>query len=71
MDAAEGMRLLDGSSACWLRMTDERSGAILATHAFAEYRWAKVPAQQTQRCLRQTFGLYGCPKAVRVDNGIP
>jgi hypothetical protein len=71
MDAVERLRLLDGSGASWLRLTDECSGAILATDVFAECRWAKVPAAATQDCLRRAFGRYGCPKAVRVDNGIP
>jgi hypothetical protein len=71
MDAVECLRLQDGSGACWLRLSDEYSGAILATFAFAEYRWAKVPARQTQEALRLGFGKYGCPGAVRVDNGIP
>jgi hypothetical protein len=34
MDAVEGLRLADGSGACWLRQTDECSGAILATELF-------------------------------------
>jgi hypothetical protein len=71
MDAVECLRLLDGSGACWLRLSDEYSGAILATFAFPEYRWAKVPARETQEALRLGFGRYGCPGAVRVDNGIP
>jgi hypothetical protein len=71
MDAVECLRLHDGSGACWLRLSDERSGAILATYAFAFYRWAKVPAASTQQSLRLSFGRYGRPGAVRVDNGIP
>jgi len=71
MDAVECLRLQDGSGACWLRMSDEYSGAILATDVFAEYRWAKVPATSTQRALRQAFTRWGCPQVIRVDNGIP
>jgi hypothetical protein len=71
MDAVECLRLLDGSAACWLRISDECSGTILATSVFAEYRWAKVPAEKTQEALRLAFAKYGCPGAVRVDNGIP
>ena len=33
-DAVEGLTLGDGSPACWLRMTDEHSGAILVTELF-------------------------------------
>jgi hypothetical protein len=71
MDAVECLRLKDGSGACWLRLTDEFTGAILATFVFAEYRWAKVPARATQQALRRAFRRWGCPPALRVDNGIP
>src|SRR5262249_21305104 len=33
-DAVERLILLDGSPACWLRISDEYSGAILATELF-------------------------------------
>jgi hypothetical protein len=71
MDAVECLRLQDGSGASWLRISDECSGAILATDVFGEYRWSKVPAVQTQEALRRNFAKWGCPGAVRVDNGIP
>jgi hypothetical protein len=71
MDAVECLRLRDGSGACWLRLTDEYTGAILATEAFAQYRWAGVPATSTQQALRQAFARWGCPPAFRVDNGNP
>lgn len=71
MDAVEGLRLRGGQRASWLRLSDERSGAILATYVFACPRWSGVPAEQTRDCLRRAFGLYGRPLAVRVDNGIP
>jgi hypothetical protein len=71
MDAVECLRLADGSGACWLRLTDECSGAILATQAFPQFRWSQVPALQTQEAVRRCFGRYGCPGAFRVDNGIP
>src|SRR5947209_17935879 len=34
MDAVEGLTLVDRSPACWLRMTDQYSGAILVTELF-------------------------------------
>jgi hypothetical protein len=71
MDAVEGLKLADGSGACWLRITDECSGAILATYPFAQSRWTKVPAEQTQQAIRGTFTRWGCPGAFRVDNGLP
>jgi hypothetical protein len=71
MDAVEGLKLKDGSGACWLRISDEYTGAILATFVFPEYRWAKVPALATQEALRQALSQWGRPQVVRVDNGIP
>jgi transposase InsO family protein len=71
MDAVEGLRLGDGSGACWLRLTDECSGAILATAVFPQYRWSQVPAREAQDAVRRAFSRYGCPGALRVDNGIP
>jgi hypothetical protein len=71
MDAVECLRLLDGSAACWLRLTDECSGAILATSVFPHYRWSTVPLGQVQQAIRAAFGRWGCPGWLRVDNGIP
>jgi hypothetical protein len=71
MDAVEGLKLLNDSGACWLRITDERSGAILLTEVFACSRFSEVPATQTQQALRAAFARYGLPGAVRVDNSIP
>jgi transposase InsO family protein len=71
MDAVERLRLADGSGACWLRLTDECSGAILGTAAFPEFDWGKVPPQQTQAAIRRCFERYGCPGALRADNGTP
>jgi hypothetical protein len=34
-------------------------------------RWANVPAAEVQRALRAAFGRWGCPEALRVDNGYP
>jgi len=33
--------------------------------------WEQVPAQQTQRFLRETFSEFGRPALLRVDNGTP
>jgi hypothetical protein len=71
MDAAEQLRLQDGSPFCWLRLADECSGAILATEVFAHARWAQVPDTQAQQAIRGCFQRWGCPQAMRVDNGIP
>jgi transposase InsO family protein len=71
MDAVECLRLGDGSGACWLRLTDECSGAILATELFPQYRWSQVPNRQVQDAIRRGYQRYGCPGALRVDNGHP
>jgi len=71
MDAAEQLKLKGGGQFCWLRLADECSGAILATEVFAAARWATVPDTQTQQALRECMARWGCPQAVRVDNGIP
>jgi transposase InsO family protein len=71
VDAVEGLVLLDGSPACWLRISDEYSGAILATELFPLYYWSTVPVAAVQEALRRAFGRWGRPKALRVDNGNP
>jgi hypothetical protein len=71
MDAAEQLKLKGGGQFCWLRLADECSGAILATELFAPARWAKVPDTQAQQAIRDGFERWGCPQAMRVDNGIP
>jgi hypothetical protein len=71
VDAVECLRLRDGSGACWLRMTDECSGAILATELFPLYRWSQVPNRETQEALRRCYRRWGCPGGLRVDNGKP
>src|SRR5207302_5506378 len=71
MDAAEQLKLSGGGRFCWLRLADECSGAILATALFAPARWAKVPDTQAQQAIRDCLARWGCPRAVRVDNGIP
>jgi hypothetical protein len=71
MDAVEGLKLLDGSFASWLRISDEFTGAILGTWIFAAQRWSVVPAVQTQKALQEAFARWGRPPMIRVDNGIP
>jgi hypothetical protein len=71
MDAAEQLKLQTGGRFCWLRLADECSGAILATFLFEPARWSQVPEHQTQQAIRCGFRRWGCPKAMRVDNGIP
>jgi transposase InsO family protein len=71
MDAVEHLLLLDQSAACWLRMTDEYSGAILATALFPVCYWSTVPLHAVQEALRCAFERWGQPRTLRVDNGNP
>lgn len=71
MDAVERIRLAGGQWACWLRLTDEYTGAILFTRVFAVERWAQVTAPDVQNALRQAFARWGRPRRLRVDNGAP
>jgi transposase InsO family protein len=71
MDACEMILLADGARACWLRLVDEASGAVLLTRVFACGRWNDVPKQAVQAFLREAFARWGRPEGVRVDHGTP
>ena len=71
MDAVEQLLLQQGQRACWLRLIDEFSGAILHTKVFAVGRWSQVGAAAVQAELRQAFTRWGRPQGLRVDNGAP
>jgi hypothetical protein len=70
VDAADRLRLADGTLACWLRSTDECSGAVLKTWVFPGV-WNALPARRTQEALRQQFSHWGLPARLRLDNGAP
>jgi transposase InsO family protein len=71
IDAAEELRLADGSCVCWLRVVDECSGAFLMTVVFACGRWEHVSRHAIQEALRGVFRVWGLPQEIRVDNGYP
>jgi hypothetical protein len=71
MDAVEQIRRADGRWVCWLTLTDEASGAVLAAMLFPHRYWQHVPAIQVQDALRRVFARWGRPDRVRVDNGPP
>jgi transposase InsO family protein len=71
MDACEELPLADGSYACWLRLVDVFSGAILGTALFAARRWAEVAPGQVQAALRSAFARWGLPDHLQADNGAP
>jgi transposase InsO family protein len=70
-DAAEEIRLHSGQRVCWLRVVDECSGAFLSTVVFPSARWENVERHAIQESLRDTFGRWGLPQRLRVDNGYP
>jgi len=71
MDAKEQMTLATGSRACWLRVVDEFSGAVLETFAFARGSFTALGPWVIQDKLRAVFARWGRPGAFRVDNGAP
>src|SRR5262249_5578309 len=70
VDAADQMRLLDGTMASWLRLVDECSGAVLQTVVFPCV-WNSVEAVATQQAMRRVFARWGLPRFLRFDNGFP
>jgi hypothetical protein len=71
VDASEELRLKDGRQVCWLRIVDECSGAFLQTLVFPTARWEQVERHPIQDGFRLTFGRWGLPQRMRVDNGYP
>jgi transposase len=71
IDAAEELKLKDGSRVCWLRVVDECSGAFLQTQVFSHPRWEHVAQHAIQRGLRKTFARWGIPERIQFDNGYP
>jgi hypothetical protein len=71
MDACEYLRLATVKRVCWLRVVDECTGAFLQTVIFPQTRWEHVGRHEVQQALRQTFGRWGLPQRMRVDNGYP
>lgn len=71
MDAKEKMTLATGTQACWLRVVDEFSGAVLATFAFSSGSFTALGPWVVQDKLRTVFACWGRPGAFRVDNGAP
>src|SRR5438105_1585862 len=60
-----------GKKCCWLRITDEYTGAILWTRVFEPARWERVEVSAVQAELRLVWALWGLPDWLRVDNGYP
>ncbi len=71
VDAVENVPLATGQRICWLTVTDEASGAILATEVSPHRRWEHVPVHAIQAMFRHVFVRWGLPDRVRVDNGYP
>jgi hypothetical protein len=62
MDAVEQLHLQQGQRACWLRLTDELTAAILHTKIFPTGRWSQVPGSAVQAELRKAFTRWGRPQ---------
>jgi hypothetical protein len=71
VDAKEHLQTLDGKAACYLTLTDEKSGAWLGATAFPYGRISQVPVHQVRLELMAHFLRWGKPGAMRVDNGAP
>jgi hypothetical protein len=71
MDAVEQIPLQNKQRACWLRITDEFTGAVLHTKVMPVGRWSSVGAPAVQAELRKAFAHWGRPEQLRVDNGTP
>jgi hypothetical protein len=71
LDGCERLPLRTLQEVSWVRLVDEYTGAFLGTRVFPLGSFQQVPAQQTQRFLREQFTLWGRPALLRVDNGTP
>jgi len=71
VDAKEQLRTLDGQAACYLTLTDEKSGCWLGSLAFAYARICQVPLAEVRQRLIECFHRWGKAGAFRVDNGEP
>jgi hypothetical protein len=62
---------LDGKSACYLTITDEKTGSWLSALTFGYGRISQVPVEEVRQRLIKYFIRWGKPGAMRVDNGDP
>lgn len=71
MDAKEQLQTLNGTPACYLTFSDEKSGGWLGSVAFAYSRICQVPTEEIRQKLIIMFLRWGKAGAFRVDNGEP
>ena len=71
VDAVENVPLAAGQRICWLTVTDEVSGAILATEVSSSPPVGTRLPRRDPGMFRQVFVRWGRPDRVRVDNGYP
>lgn len=71
VDAKEQLVLANGSHACYLTITDERSGAWIEGIAFPCFMISQVPLEEVRAALVSVFEKWGKPGSLRVDNGAP
>ena len=61
VDAKENITTLDGQSACYLTITDEKTGSWLCALTFAYGRISQVPVEEVRQRLIQYFIRWGKP----------
>ena len=71
VDAKENLILLDTTPACYLTITDEKSGAWLASLCFGYGHICQVPIEKIRPKLIECFIRWGKAGIMRVDNGEP
>jgi transposase InsO family protein len=71
VDASEQMKLKNGRDACWMRVVDEFSGAVLDTKVFDSAHISQVRLSRLRSHMRTVFSRWGRPFCFRVDNGFP
>lgn len=64
MDAAERVRLGNGTRACWLRIADEYSGAVLETAVFPPRGLEHGASYRNAGCLARGFQAVGTTPAL-------
>jgi hypothetical protein len=71
VDATERVKLQGHQEICWLRISDEYTGAVLHSKVFTVGRWDQVRVRAVQAELRHALTRWGRPQRLRVDNGTP
>jgi len=71
VDAVEKARLATGEEVSWMTVTDEFSGALLASELSPQPQWQAIVPGDARELFRHGFGRWGLPGGIRIDNGHP